>query len=85
MILMLIPPPLYDFSQPDFHLTHPSLIYICHASHIVSKSLQAYNIEDTVIPEKEHKNQEACQVLVIVLHLNEFDTIPSQIFTTYNS
>ena len=41
-------------------------IYICHASHILWKKLQVYNIEGTVQQEKEHKNQGACQALGIV-------------------
>ena len=43
-------------------LTHT----ICHISHILWGSLQAYNSEATVQQEKEHKNQGACQALGIV-------------------
>ena len=35
--------------------------------------------------EKEHKNKTHSHLLGIVSQLNEFCTIPSQIFTTYNS
>ena len=35
--------------------------------------------------EKEHKNKTCSHLLGIVSQLNEFHTIPSQIFTTYNS
>ena len=85
----------YDFSQQQFYhayLTHTHIyiyiyiyIYICQVSHILWKNLQAYNIECTVQQEKEHKNQGSCQALGIVWQLNEFCTIPSQPFTTYNS
>ena len=57
---------LHYFSQPDFHHMHPSHIYICHASHILWKNLQAYNIEGTVQQEKEHKFQRASRALGIV-------------------
>ena len=66
MILMSISQSLYDFSQPEFHHTCPSHIYICHTSHILWKKLQAYNIEDTVQQEKEHKFQGARRALGIV-------------------
>ena len=35
--------------------------------------------------EKEHKNKTCSHLLGIVSPLNEFQTIPSQTFTTYNS
>ena len=41
-------------------------IYICHASHMLWKNLQAYNNEGTVQQEKEHRNQGACLALGIV-------------------
>ena len=41
-------------------------IYICHASHILWKNLQAYNIEGTVQQEKEHNLQGARRALGIV-------------------
>ena len=43
-------------------LTH---IYMSCISHLW-KNLQAYNIEGTVQPEKEHKNQGACKALGVV-------------------
>ena len=66
------------------HTSHTHT-YICHASHILWKNLQAYNIEGTVQQEKEHNIQGPCQALIIVWQLNEFCTIPSLPFTTYNS
>ena len=57
---------LHDFAQPEFHHTHPSHIHICHASHILWKNLQVYNIEGTVHQEKEHKFQRASRALGIV-------------------
>ena len=35
--------------------------------------------------EKEHQNKTCSHLLGIVSELNEFHTIPSQTFTTYNS
>ena len=64
--LMSISQFLYDFSQPDFHHTCPSHTYICHASHILWKNLQAYNIEGTAQQEKEQKFQGASGALGIV-------------------
>ena len=63
MTLMLISQSLYNFSQPDFHHMHPSHT---HASHILWKNLQAYNIEGTAQQEKEHKFQGAGRALGIV-------------------
>ena len=64
--MLLISQSLQNFSQPDFHHTCPSHIYICHTSHILWKNLQAYNIEDTVQQEKEHQFQRATRALEIV-------------------
>ena len=55
--MMLISQSLHDFSQPDCHHACPSHIYICHASRILWKNVQAYNIEGTVQQEKEHEFQ----------------------------
>ena len=64
---MSISQSLYDLSQQDFTMHTPyTYIYTCHASHILWKNLQAYNIEGTVQQEKEHKKQGACQALGIV-------------------
>ena len=50
---------LISFLQKRFH--HMSLshthIYICHASHILWKNLQMYNIEGTIQQEMEHKTK----------------------------
>ena len=65
---MLISWSLCDFSQPDFHHTCPShiYIYIYVTHHILWKNLQVYNIEHTVQQEKEHKFQGASRALGIV-------------------
>ena len=48
-------------------VTHTHIyIYICHASHILWKNLQAYNSEGTVQQEKEHKFQGASRALGLV-------------------
>ena len=72
-------------SPNQIFTTRAPHIYICHASHILWKNLQAYNIEGTVQQEKEQKFQRASRALGFVLQLNEFHTIPSQTFTTYTS
>ena len=51
----------------------------------LSKNLQAYSIPHIVRSKKEHKNTTHFHFLGIVSQLNKFDTIPSQIFTSYNS
>ena len=82
---LLIPLSLYDLSLQDFNHTCTLHIYICHTSHILWKNLQAYSIPHAVQSKKEHKNTMCSNLLVIVSQFNEFHTIPSQIFTTYNS
>ena len=52
-------------------------------SHILWKNLQAYNIQDSVTARKEHKIKTHAHLLGNVSQLNEFHTIPSQIFITY--
>ena len=59
-------------------------IYVTHLI-ILWKNLQVYSISHTVQSKKEHKNTTHSHLLGIVSQLNEFHTIPPQIFTTYNS
>ena len=58
-----------------------------HVMHLINlwKNLQASCILHTVQSKKEHKNTTCSLLLGIVSQLNELHTIPSQIFTTYNS
>ena len=85
MILTSISQSLYGLSQQDFHHAYPLHIYTCHPSHSLWKNLQAYNIQDSVQWKKEHQNTSHSHLLGIVSQLNQFHTILSQIFTTYNS
>ena len=61
-MLMSISQSLYDFSQPEFHHMHPSHICICHASHILWKNLQAYNIEGTVPKKRNTYSKEQAEL-----------------------
>ena len=52
---------VHDSSEPDFHQMCPSHIYICHASHILWKNLQANNIEGTVQQEWNTNSREQAE------------------------
>ena len=56
----------YMITPNQIFTTHVPHTYICHASHILWKNLQAYNIEGTVQQEMEHKFQRASRALGIV-------------------
>ena len=65
---------------------HAPYTYI-HVMHLIIlwKNLHAYSIPHTVQLKKEHKTTTHSHHLGIVSQLNEFHSIPSEIFTTYNS
>ena len=73
-------------SPYEIFTTHVPYTYI-HVTHltILWKNLQAYNIPHSVQLEIGTQNTICSHLIGIVSQLNEFHTILSQIFTTYNS
>ena len=73
-------------SPYEIFTTHAPYTYI-HVTHLIIlwKNLQAYSIPHTVYLKEGTQNTTCSHLLGIVSQLREFHTIPSQIFTTFNS
>ena len=83
--MSLISQSLHDLSQQEFNHIYSLHIYTCHTPHIFVEEPPSMHYLRYSMKRKRNPKTRACPSYRIVSQLNEFCTIPSQTFTTYNS